>query len=159
MRKKGILSGYNYIVDFDMLLEELLLEISSQLVGTRAANTSFDSGILGGEVVPLKEKYLEEGWEVINGRAVSPVIDERIIRSFMYTDCYDEWYFFDEVPDVMYIEAFCNWGADGFEEAESYETLETKGFNLLSALHNYKPVAVAGWNADISYYLTKVDNT
>ena len=151
MRRNGILNNYHWVEDEDAWLKDVLHEIKPLILGTRAVNTSFDSGVLGSKKMGLSQEELELGWSIINQRAVSPVIDEENINSFLYTDSYDEWYFFKDVPKDFDAVAFCNYLGRSRQRADELDF--DGGCDLVSALSKYKPVAVAGWNDDFSYYL------
>jgi hypothetical protein len=108
MRRNGILNTYHWVEDDNAHLEDILAEISPIIFGTRAINTSFDSGILGSKKMKLCQEDLDMGWTIINDRAVSPIINESNLESFLYTDSYDEWYFFNNIPSNFDAIAFCN---------------------------------------------------
>ncbi len=153
MRRTGVLGNYLWVEDDDLSLEDVLKEITSIIANTYAVNTSFDSGVLGSKKFKLDEKDIENGWKSINNRAVSPRITERNISTFLYTDGYDEWYFFNEVPEYFDAIAFCNYYGLSVGQADQ---LNFEGAcDMVAALENYAPIAVAGWNNEFSYYLTR----
>lgn len=149
MRKTGTISNYHWVEDQNASLEDLLNEIKSKILNTRAVNTSFDSGVLGSKMMALAENEIQLGWSIINSRAVSPVITEEGLNSFLYTDSYDEWYFFKDVPANFNAIAFCNFLGLSLQRAD--ELNFEGGCDLISALTEYKPTAVAGWNDVFSY--------
>lgn len=151
MRRDGILNSYHWVEDEDAWLKDILHEIRPLILGTRAINTSFDSGVLGSKKMGLSQKDLGLGWSTMNNRAVSPVIDENNLNSFLYTDSYDEWYFFKDIPKSFDAVAFCNYLGLSLQRAD--EITFEGGCDLILALAKYKPVAIAGWNDAISYYL------
>jgi len=151
MRRSGILKKYQWVEDQELYLKDMLLEIKELIIGTRAINTSFDSGALGSESFSLLDSDFINGWESINNRAVSPIITESFLDSFLYTDGYDEWYFFKEVPQSFDATAFCNYAGVTLDRAE--ELNFEGGCDLVSALNEFKPIVVAGWNEHVSYYL------
>jgi len=153
MRRNGILNNYHWVEDEDAWLKDLLQEIKPLIIGTRAVNTSFDSGVLGSENMELTEEDISLGWSTINNRAVSPIINEENLTTFLFTDSYDEWYFFRCVPEKFSAVAFCNYLGMSLQRAEELEF--EGGCNLIASLTKYEPVAVAGWNEAFSYYLSQ----
>ena len=153
MRRTGILGKYHWVEDDDLWLKDALKEISNVIANTYAVNTSFDSGVLGSKKFKLDEKDIENGWMSINNRAVSPRITEENICSFLYTDGYDEWYFFNEVPERFSAIAFCNYYGLSIGQADQLNF--DGGCDMVVALETYSPIAVAGWNNEFSYYLTR----
>ena len=151
MRRNGTLNGYRWVEDEDAWLRDLLVEIKPLIIGARAVNTSFDSGILGSKKMRLAEEDIALGWTTINGRAVSPAIDDQNLAKFLYTDSYDEWYFFKNVPEDFNAVAFCNFLGLSLERAD--ELNFEGGCDLVTALKKYKPIAIAGWSDAFSYYL------
>lgn len=151
MRRTGELGNYIWVEDDDLLLEDVLSEIVKVIANTYAVNTSFDSAVLGSKNFKIAGKDIENGWQSINGRAVSPKITEKNINNFLFTDGYDEWYFFNEVPDNFKAVAFCNYSGLSFDQMSQ---LKVRGAcDFAAALEQYRPIAVAGWNNDFSYYL------
>ncbi|MES9860142.1 MAG: hypothetical protein ABW157_19645 [Candidatus Thiodiazotropha sp. LLP2] len=151
MRKTGILNNYHWVEDREAWLKDLLSEITQEILGTRAINTSFDSGILGGDNLRLSQEELNKGWYIVNNRAVSPILEENWIDSFPFTDGYDEWYFFEEMPQIFDAVAFCNYYGVSLEKVGKLSI--EGGCDLIFALQKYKPVAIAGWNNEFSYYI------
>ena len=85
-------------------LNVFLRRYPSVIEGRFAVNASFDSGLFK----PSREDY-SQGWIQRDGFAVSP----RIPRGWQLPehDCapYDEWYVFEEVPNLGSLEAYCNY--------------------------------------------------
>jgi hypothetical protein len=74
---------------------------------------------------------------------VSPVIDSAIADAWPESPCeFDEWYFFDVLPEFQTLHALCNWGAT-VAEAESLRDVPS-GFDLHGQLEHYQPRAVIG---------------
>lgn len=153
MRRTGIIGNYHWVEDDDLCLEDILKEISNTIDNTYAVNTSFDSGILGSKKYKISEIDTKNGWKSIGNRAVSPIITEESISTFLYTDGYDEWYFFSGVPKKFDAVAFCNYYGVSIGQAEQLNF--EGGCDMVIALERYSPIAVAGWNNKFSYYLIK----
>lgn len=89
----------------DMAMLDTLRTLGHRLNGLRAANVSWDSGLL----VPSDDEK-RQGWTVQDGRAISPVIDDAIIDAWPWCDGgFEAWYFFLTLPSELNLSAFCNW--------------------------------------------------
>ncbi|WP_445354722.1 hypothetical protein ACJJI5_17060 [Microbulbifer sp. EKSA008] len=99
----------------------------------------------------LTKEDISLGWHTSNRRAVSPIISEPNFESFLFTDSYDEWYFFREAPKKFDAVALCNYLGISLGRADEFNF--EGGCDLIAALSEYQPVAVASWNDSFSYYL------
>jgi hypothetical protein len=109
------------------------------LIGLRAVNTSWDSGLL----IPSDEER-RQGWTIEQGRAVSPVIDDRVIDAWPWCDGgWEEWYFFSTLPSDLNLSAYCNWGGLSIGDWASLVDT-TNGFNLQQQLETAQPTVVLG---------------
>ena len=78
----------------DTGLIDAIRTLRRHLIGLRAVNVSWDSGLL----IPSDEE-LRRGWTIEQGLAVSPVIDDRVIDAWPWCDGgWEEWYFFSTLP-------------------------------------------------------------
>src|SRR5438876_1076249 len=106
--KSGDIGTYRWsesLPSRDTSMFDAVRSLRRHLIGLRAVNVSWDSGLL----VPSDDEKLQ-GWVVQHGRAVSPVINERIIDAWPWCDGgFEEWYFFLVVPSELNLSAFCNW--------------------------------------------------
>jgi hypothetical protein len=103
----------------------------------RAVCTSWDSG----EFDPIAAGL--SGWQVRAKHAVSPVVEGSLVEVWPRSSCgYDEWYFFDQVPEFVQLDPICNWGMSLADARELREV--PSGFDLLDQLDKYVPRAVLG---------------
>ena len=109
------------------------------LIGLRALNVSWDSGLL----VPSDDER-QQGWTVEEGRTVSPVIDDRMIEAWPWCDGgWEEWYFFSTLPRNLNLSAYCNWG--GLSIGDWPLLVDTTdGLDLQSQLKAAQPTVVLG---------------
>ena len=80
--------------------DQIAASLLDAIVGCRAVNVSYDSGIM----VALE-------WEHINGYPITPVLTSDLITNWPIShDSYcDEWYVFDKtIPSTFCVTAFCN---------------------------------------------------
>jgi hypothetical protein len=83
------------------------------------------------------------GWEVKGGHALSPPIDPALAQSWPESSCgFDEWYFFDAVPQYEALYPIGSWGVT-LGEASDLRDLPS-GFDLQEQLDRYIPRAVLG---------------
>ena len=120
-------------------LGDVVPKLRHHLIGLRALNVSWDSGLL----VPSDDER-QHGWTVEEGRAVSPVIDDRLIDTWPWGDAgFEEWYFFSKLPGNLNLSAYCNWG--GLSIADWPSLVDTtNGLDLQSQLQAAQPTVVLG---------------
>ena len=120
-------------------LFDTLRALREYLVGLRAVNVSWDSGLF----VPSDDDRAR-GWTVEEDHAVSPVIDEDLIDGWPWCDeGFDEWYFFSRLPSDLNLSAYCNW--TGLSLADWAALVHVpNGFDLRDQLEKAKPAAVIG---------------
>lgn len=123
----------------DMSLIHVIRELRHRLIGLRAVNVSWDSGLL----VPSDEE-IRQGWTVEEGRAVSPLIDDVLIDAWPWCDGgWEEWYFFSTLPSDLNLSAYCDWGGHSIGDWASLVDT-TNGFNLRRQLETAQPTVVLG---------------
>lgn len=109
------------------------------LMGLRAVNVSWDSGLL----VPSDEER-RQGWTIKHSRAVSPVIDDGVIDSWPWCDGgFEEWYFFSTLPRDLSLSAYCNWVGRSIGDWASLVDMP-HGLNLQKQLEMAQPTVVLG---------------
>ena len=120
-------------------LRAVVQTLRHHLIGLRALNVSWDSGLL----IPSDDER-QQGWRVEEGRAVSPVIDDGLIDTWPWGDAgFEEWYFFSALPANLNLSAYCNWG--GLSIADWPSLVDTtNGLNLQSQLEAAQPTVVVG---------------
>jgi len=123
----------------DTGLIDAIRTLRRHLIGLRAVNVSWDSGL----VIPSDEE-LRQGWTIEQGRAVSPVIDDRVIDAWPWCDGgWEEWYFFSTLPRDLNLSAYCNWG--GLSIGDWASLVDTSdGFDLQTQLETAQPTVVLG---------------
>lgn len=121
----------------ELSVPEIVRGLSEFIVGMTGVNVSWDSGRL-----QPSEDQTALGWRVVNGYALTPVIDEELAGNWPCSACsgYDEWYFFRSVPSNIEIEAFCNWQTVSLKEWE----LVSFKCDLREQLRRYQPDIVLG---------------
>lgn len=129
-------------------LLETLHQLSEALIGCRAINTSFDSGLFS-----LKASS-QQGWGLINNFAVSPIITSKLLKSWpiSHDEFCDEWNFFQNIPDFFDAVAFCNYTGCRIEDWRELEF--RSGVNLLEKIINYSPELIVG-NNEYTYIVSK----
>lgn len=116
-----------------------LRQLSDYLIGLRAVNVSWDSGLL----LPSYPEW-PQGWTIEQGRAISPVIDRVVINAWPWCDeGWEEWYFFSTLPKDLNLSAYCNWGGMSIDDWPSLANLST-GFDLKRQLETAQPTVVVG---------------
>ena len=122
----------------DRQLIDALGRLSRYLIGLRAVNLSWDSGLL----VPSDDER-QRGWTIEQGRAVSPEIDEGVIEAGPWGEGWEEWYFFSALPKDLNLSAYCNWGGLSIADWPSLVDV-SDGFDLKKQLEMTQPVVVLG---------------
>jgi len=99
----------------ELLLPDVTRRLSLFLVGLIAVNVSWDSGKLN-----PSEEQLSMGWQIVQGYAVTPRIDQILTDNWSRSGCgFDEWCFFKSLPSTLEMQAFCNWSRVSLKEWES----------------------------------------
>jgi len=120
-------------------LIDTVRQLGRHLIGLRAVNVSWDSGLLA----PSYPEW-PQGWTSEQGRAVSPVIDDRVIDAWPWCDeGWEEWYFFSTLPKNLHLSAYCNWGGMSINDWPSLVNVPT-GFDLKQQLETAQPAVVIG---------------
>jgi len=123
----------------DLALIDAIRQLSRHLIGLRAVNVSWDSGLL----VPSDEER-RHGWTVQDGRAVSPVIDDGLIDTWPWCDGgFEEWYFFATLPRDLNLAAYCNWTGLSIDDWRLLVEMPG-GFDLHKQLDTAQPTLVIG---------------
>jgi hypothetical protein len=120
-------------------LFDAVRNLRCHLIGLRAVNVSWDSGLL----VP-SDAEKRKGWVIEEGRAVSPVIDNGVIDGWPWCDGgFEEWYFFSRLPPKLNLSAYCNW--TGLSIADWAALVDVPaGLDLRQQLEMARPDAVLG---------------
>lgn len=123
----------------DTGLIDAISRFRRHLIGLRAVNVSWDSGLL----IPSDDER-RQGWTIEQGRAVSPVIDNRVIDRWPSCgEAWEEWYFFAKLPSSLNLSAYCNWG--GLSIGDWAEIVNMSGgFDLRKQLETARPALVLG---------------
>ena len=123
----------------DTGLIDAIRTLRRHLIRLRAVNVSWDSGLL----IPSDE-HLRQGWTIEQGRAVSPVIDDRVIDAWPWCDeGWEEWYFFATLPASLNLAAYCNWSGLSIGGWASLAGMP-HGFDLRQQLETAQPTVVLG---------------
>jgi len=121
----------------DLYCPDIIRLVSSRLLGLQGVCTSWDSGLLDLAGADLPE------WSAKGAHAVSPPITTVMADAWPESSCgFDEWYFFESLPDSTGLEAICNWGVT-LADAQELLGLPT-GFDLQAQLNVYQPKLVVG---------------
>jgi hypothetical protein len=99
-----------------------------------AVNTSFNSGLYQ----PTGEDQ-HAGWSIHGKHAVSPRLNEAILKNFPEID-YTEWYFFRELPQRFPTGALCNWCGLSVSE----HTTVKFSYDFEADIHQCMPELVIG---------------
>ena len=143
MKQTGVLGEYRWweISGEDTSLVAMIRALGAQLVGLAGVNVSWDSGLL--ELTPT---LIAAGWTTVGGFAVSPVINVPAAENWPTSECqggrFDEWYFFRQIPLVLNLRAFCNYGGVSLQNARDLSF--PGGVNLEEQLQTYAPEVVIG---------------
>lgn len=123
----------------DIDLFDVICTLRRHLIDLRAVNVSWDSGLF----VPSDDER-RHGWTIDQGRAVSPVIDDRVIDAWPGCDgSFEEWYFFSTLPRNLKLSAYCNWTGRSIGDWPSL--LDVRGgFDLKAQLEVAQPAVVLG---------------
>jgi hypothetical protein len=120
-------------------LFDTLRALRRHLVGLRAVNVSWDSGLF----VPSDDER-SHGWTIEQDHAVSPVIDDDLIDTWPWCDGgFEEWYFFSRLPHDLNLSAYCNWTGVSLADWAGLVNVPT-GLDLRQQLEKAKPSAVVG---------------
>lgn len=115
---------------------EIAAFISDRLIGCRAINTSFDSGLI-----------VQSDWESVNGFPVSPQITNTFVDRWptSHLSYCDEWWIFDgEIPADFKVNSFCNFVGTSIADLKDLSWEE--GWPLDHYLELYQPLAIFGNN-------------
>jgi hypothetical protein len=138
----GILGAFQWIeavAKDDTGLIGAVRKLRSHLIGLRAVNVSWDSGLLE----PSDEEK-RRGWTFEQRRAVSPVIDDSVIDAWPWCDGgWEEWYFFSTLPSDLNLSAYCNRGGLSIGDWASLLDLPD-GLDLQKQLDTARPIVVLG---------------
>ena len=120
-------------------LIDAIRTLRRHLIGLRAVNVSWDSGLL----VPSEDER-RQGWTIEQGRAISPRIEDELIEAGPWGEAgWEEWYFFSALPQNLNLSAHCNWG--GLSIGDWPELVGTSnGFDLKTQLEIAAPTVVLG---------------
>jgi hypothetical protein len=147
----GRIEAYCWYEFEQMSLRDLLTALCSRLIGLRAVNTSWDSGLL----IP-NEEQTRQGWSVHGGTGVTPVVTGALIESWPSPDDYcDEWWFFREVPpEFDPPHGYCNYLGTSLA---CWRELEFEGgAQLAQNLRHYQPGFVVG-NGTWTYCISRTE--
>ena len=121
-------------------VRDVVRSLGTLLRGLTAVNVSWDSGRM------QELAAVPPGWSVRDNYVISPPVDDAMLTDWPQSTCnsgrYDEWYFFRVVPEVLELQAFCNWG--GVSLASSGELAFPGGFDLAAQLEASEPSVVVG---------------
>ena len=148
--KYGRINDY-YCYDLnDLTLSEAISLIQTNILGLRAINTSFDSGIF-----TPNEAEIEQGWTLQGKAGVTPIITESLLAQWPIShDNYcDEWWFFKSIPkEFDHTKGFCNMVT---QRIADWEEVEFEGCaQIAKNIQRYKPEIVIG-NNDWTYIVSR----
>jgi hypothetical protein len=96
-----------------LTVSDVIRGIARHVIGLRALNASWDSGLLH-----PSDTRRPPDWTYAGSHAVSPPITQAMAENWPYSGGgFDEWYFFREVPSVFNLNAFCNYVGVSLAEA------------------------------------------
>jgi hypothetical protein len=150
---RGNINGYHWAEHWsvDLSAADVIAALRDHLTGLRAVCSSWDSAILDTRGPAFSQ------WETQSGQAVSPVISKALAQSWPRSSCaWDEWYFFQAVPQFEKIRPFCNWAGISLAGAAELENVPT-GFSLAIQLGRYRPQLVVG-DGDRVFLVTEDEN-
>jgi len=135
----GAYKWYECVPSDTTTMFDAVRKLRHHLLGLRAVNVSWDSGLL----VP-SDAEKRQGWVIEAGRAVSPVIDDAIVEEWPWCDGgFEEWYFFSRLPTDLNLSPFCN--RTGLSISDWASLVDVPGgFNLRDQLERARPDAVIG---------------
>jgi hypothetical protein len=103
---------------------------------------------------------MAQGWALMQGRAISPIIDDLVIEGWPWSDGgFEEWYFFSQLPEDLDLSAYCNWVGVSIADWAAMVDLRT-GLDLKKQLEAARPYAVLGvgeWLFAISEHRVLMD--
>lgn len=129
-----------------MLTPRVIQDLGHYLIGLRAVNVSWDSGLLVLDSEVSAGCVFEQrcpGWTFEQGRAISPIIDQSTLASWPFSGQYDEWYFFSRLPTNLQLSSFCNWDVS-ISEWPSIASLNSHAMDLRQQLHDAQPLIIVG---------------
>ena len=138
--KRGCIDEYHWIEcakPNHIVLPDVVRHLAHYVIGCRALNVSWDSGLL------LPSDSEAKGWTFAQGHAISSVIDEPALRSWPYSGGFDEWYFFSQLPADVALSPYCNWGDASLSNWPSIANTPT-GVDLRRQLRQSLPIVVLG---------------
>jgi hypothetical protein len=142
--KSGSIDEYRWIeVDkpSQLVLSDVVRQLAQYVIGRRALNVSWDSGLL----LPSDPEAV--GWTFDQGHAISPSIDQTLMNSWPYSGGFDEWYFFSKLPADLSRVPYCNWGG-GTSLSDWAGIADTPtGVDLPRQLRQSRPSVVLGGRA------------
>lgn len=148
--KHGNVGNYFWYDLDEEELRDTLRRLNPYILGTRAVNTSWDSGVLTAD-----RHDFPVGWPTHHGIAVSPPIDSEMIDKWpvSHDDYCDEWWFFAEVPqDFDFANSICNYVS---ERIENWADLEFEGgVELKKNLIRFQPTILVG-NGKFTYCVSR----
>jgi hypothetical protein len=146
MIERGRIGAYHWgefwAEEPELILPEVVRELSQFLLDRVAMNISFDSGRLGTEVGPLPS-----GWRMCGWHAVSGPLHESDIAAWPESGFgFDEWYFFRSAPPLQSsrVMAWCNYGYSLRLRQWSVPQQFAEGFDLAAQLERVAPELVLG---------------
>jgi hypothetical protein len=142
---RGQLGDYSWgeSTDTDLTAGDIVSALRKSFLGLFAVCSSWDSGMLRPDTMAVP------GWRMLQGHAASEALTDALIDAWPQSDCgYDEWYLFQQVPQLGRLHAFCNWGAISLAQAGVLRELPS-GFDLANQLDQYRPHAVIGDGARV----------
>ncbi|MBI5817404.1 MAG: hypothetical protein HZA88_00290 [Verrucomicrobia bacterium] len=140
MRSGRIADHFWYDLDEEPL-RDALRRIAPHILGLKAVNTSWDSGVLTSDRAdfPL-------GWTTHNNVAVSPQITQDLIARWplSHDECCDEWWFFKEIPSEFdFTHGICNHIANRIGD---WADLEFEGgVQLARNISRFRPTIIMGY--------------
>jgi hypothetical protein len=138
--KRGNIDDYRWL-EFakpdHVVLSDVVRQLTRYMIGCRALNVSWDSGLL------LPSEPEADGWTFEQGRAISPAIGNALLKSWPYSGGCDEWYFFTELPTDLSLSPYCNWRDTSLSNWPSIADTPT-GVDLRRQLHQSRPSVVLG---------------
>lgn len=112
--------------------------LAGHLMNLRGVNVSWDSGLLR-----PADPALPPGWTYEGKHAVSPPITQALAERWPNSgDSFDEWYFFQHVPPLFNLNAYCNYPNASLADAADVRFLG--GISLQEQLERWVPEAVIG---------------
>ncbi|MBV8618267.1 MAG: hypothetical protein JOY84_05330 [Curvibacter sp.] len=144
----GKRAGYSVIqweYDWDPSLFDLLERVPGCVLGRRVAIASCDSG-----KYPPSNVELANGWEVIEGIAVSPRVTS---VSALPTPGFDEWYVYDTRPNAYSYKAFVNQFGFG-----PLNVVDSKADEFWAQVGACRPLHVLGAGTPVMFVVTQDTN-